>query len=51
MKTIEKTSKGITFIFKQEKGRGYKVYAKGFCTYWYQSTLSVREAKKRFINP
>ncbi len=50
MKANKKTVKsyqGRTYVFVPEKGRGYKVSAKGYSTYWYQSTTSVREAKRR----
>jgi hypothetical protein len=46
-KTVVKTYLGKTYVFIPEKGKGYKVSAKGFGTYWYQSTTSVREAKQR----
>ena len=42
-----KNYQGRTYVFVPEKGRGYKVSAKGYSTYWYQSTTSVREAKRR----
>lgn len=46
-KTVVKSYQGRTYVFVPEKGRGYKVSAKGYSTYWYQSTTSVREAKRR----
>lgn len=46
-KTVVKSYQGRTYVFVHEKGRGYKVYAKGYSAYWYQSTTSVREAKRR----
>ena len=45
--TVVKSYQGRTYVFVPEKGRGYKVSAKGYSTYWYQSTTSVREAKRR----
>lgn len=46
-KTVVKAYLGKTYVFIPERGRGYKVSAKGFSTYWYQSRVSVREAKRR----
>ena len=46
-KTVVKSYQGRTYVFVPEKGRGYKVSAKGYSSYWYQSTTSVREAKRR----
>ena len=46
-KTVIKSYQGRTYIFVPEQGRGYKVSAKGYSTFWYQSTTSVREAKRR----
>ncbi len=46
-KRIVKNYKGYSFVFIPERGRGYKVSAQGFGSYWYQDTASVREAKRR----
>jgi hypothetical protein len=46
-KTVVKTYKGKTYVFIPEAGRGYKVSARGFSTYWYQQTTSVVMAKKK----
>ncbi|WP_169303359.1 hypothetical protein [Pedobacter cryophilus] len=46
-KTVVKSYSGKTYVFVPEKGRGYKVSAKGFGSSWYQSTASVRDAKKK----
>ncbi len=42
-----KTYQGKTFEFIKENQR-YKVSAIGFNCYWYQNTISVREANRRF---
>ena len=49
MKTTKttKTYQGKTFEFIKENQR-YKVSAIGFDTYWYQNTISVREANRIF---
>jgi hypothetical protein len=49
-KTVVKSYKGRTYVFVPERGRGYRVSAKGFQSYWYQSRISVREAKRRMDN-
>ena len=46
-KTVVKFYQGRTYTFTPEPGRGYKVSAIGYSTYWYQSYPSVREAKRR----
>ena len=49
-KTVIKKYLGKSYVFVPEKGRGYKVSASGFSTCWYQTTTSVREAKRRMDN-
>ncbi len=46
-KTVVKFYQGRTYVFVPENGRGYKVSAIGYSTYWYQSRPSLREAARR----
>jgi len=45
--TTAKNYKGKVFIFKKERGY-YIVKANGFNHFWFQSTMSVREANRIF---
>jgi hypothetical protein len=45
--TTAKNYQGKVFLFKKEKGQ-YRVTANGFNHYWFQSTMSVREANRIF---
>jgi len=47
-KRITKTSKGITYIFEKQIAGKYKVTAKDYSMYWYQSRLSLVIANMLF---
>lgn len=49
LKRVVKKYQGFEFVFTETRNGNYKVTVRGFCSYWFQSSTSVREAKRKFL--